>query len=448
MATMHIRVEPVYHVTFRVCTTAREAWGKLLVAFDSESLAVALEMRRQLTGIHMKAGEPMLEYINRGTLLQYELGQLEQGPPEGDLVAAIPVWLPAAYDTTVMLLSGQETLTIAKVTDRLMDAEVRHKAVHGTGSDQAVAFGAMPSASAPAYGVNRREAETCTYCRCPGRGRWECRRLARGHQPQTAVTYSPVNRPQQQHGAGYRSRGSRGGAPQPAHRQVNGPASRGNNDRGPGSPPSGGLALMAGTSMPLKDGWIIDSGASHHITGKARLLSDAQDVEPVNITMMNGEDCVATTAGTVTIVIVCAGGGVISFIPRNVLLVGALSVNLFSIAAMMQHGFEVNFGRGTVAVTHKGRDIFSGLSHGEVLVLLTVPTGTTAMAADVIATGTWHRRFNHINKKSLQQVRRMVGDMEGGPPPTQSEMCDRCARGKQARALFPTSRSGTKWALD
>ncbi|KAK1867607.1 hypothetical protein I4F81_010113 [Pyropia yezoensis] len=162
MATMHIRVEPVYHVTFRVCTTAREAWGKLLVAFDSESLAVALEMRRQLTGIHMKAGEPMLEYINRGTLLQYELGQLEQGPPEGDLVAAIPVWLPAAYDTTVMLLSGQETLTIAKVTDRLMDAEVRHKAVHGTGSDQAVAFGAMPSASAPAYGVNRREAETCT----------------------------------------------------------------------------------------------------------------------------------------------------------------------------------------------------------------------------------------------------------------------------------------------
>ncbi|KAK1862505.1 hypothetical protein I4F81_005073 [Pyropia yezoensis] len=32
MATMHLYVEPVHHVAFRVCTTAREAWGKLQVA--------------------------------------------------------------------------------------------------------------------------------------------------------------------------------------------------------------------------------------------------------------------------------------------------------------------------------------------------------------------------------------------------------------------------------
>eukprot|EP00170_Pyropia_yezoensis_P004161 contig_17141_g4172 len=115
---------------------------------------------------------------------------------------------------------------------------------------------------------------------------------------------------------------------------------------------------------------------------------------------------------------------------------------------MMQHEFEANFGRGTVAVTHKGRDVFSGLPHGTVFVLPTVPTGTTAVAAAVIATGTWHRRFNHINNKSLQQVRRMVEGMEGGPPPTRSEMCDPCACGKQARAPFPTSRSGTKTPLE
>eukprot|EP00170_Pyropia_yezoensis_P001325 contig_5889_g1329 len=83
MATMHLYVEPVHHVAFRVCTTAREAWGKL----------------------------------------QYELGQLGQGLPEGDLVAAILGRLPAAYDTTVELLSDQETLTMAKVTDRLMATE-------------------------------------------------------------------------------------------------------------------------------------------------------------------------------------------------------------------------------------------------------------------------------------------------------------------------------------
>lgn len=293
MATMHLCVEPVHHVTFRVSKTAREAWEKLPMAFRSQSMAMALEMRRQLSGIRMKAEEPMLENINRGTLLQYELGQLGQGPPESDLVAAILGGVPSAYDTTVELLAGQETLTMAKVTYRLMAAEVRHKALYGSGSDKAVAFGAMPFTTASAHPNNRREAEVCTYCRYPGHGRWECRRLARDQEPSLGGDQRFGGYPQQQPTAGNRPRGSRGGNQSRAHRPFFGNDDRGSNERGGGAPPGGGLAMMAGTSMPFKDGWIMDSGASHHMTGKMSLLSDVHDIEPVTITMANGEDSVA-----------------------------------------------------------------------------------------------------------------------------------------------------------
>lgn len=364
MATMHLYVEPVHHVTFRVSKTAREAWEKLPIAFRSQSMAMALEMRRQLSGIRVKAEEPMLEYINRGTLLQYELGQLGQGPPESDLVAAILGGVPSAYDTTVELLAGQETLTMAKVTDRLMATEVRHKALYGSGSDKAVAFGAMPFTTASAHPNNRREAEVCTYYRYPGHGRWECRRLARDQEPSLGGDQRFGGYPQQQPTAGNRPRGRRGGNQSRAHRPFFGNDGRGSNERGGGAPPGGGLAMMAGTSMPFMDGWIIDSGASHHMTGKMSLLSDVHDIEPVTITMANGEDSVATSAGTATIDIVCSGGGVVPLNLRDVLVLEPLSVNLFSISAIMQHGFEATFGRGAVAITRSGRNVFSGLSHG------------------------------------------------------------------------------------
>eukprot|EP00170_Pyropia_yezoensis_P001781 contig_7619_g1785 len=207
--------------------------------------------------------------------------------------------------------------------------------------------------------------------------------------------------------------------------------------------------MMAGTSMPFMDGWIIDSGASHHMTGKMSLLSDVHDIEPITITMANGEDSVATSAGTVTIDIVCSGGGVVPLNLRDVLVVEPLSVNLFSITAIMQHRFEATFGRGAVAITRSGRNVFSGLSHGSVFVLPTVPAGTTAMAAAAVSAGTWHRRFNHIGATSLRHARDSVAGFVTAPSNEPvGALCDPCVRSKQTRPPFPPSKTATTLALE
>lgn len=94
-AVMHLNVQAIHHATFRVSTSAWAARMQLQQAFRSRGMASAMEMRRQLTRMRKEEGEGITEYLNRGSMLRYEMRRLGQEPQKIDLVTALPSGLPS-----------------------------------------------------------------------------------------------------------------------------------------------------------------------------------------------------------------------------------------------------------------------------------------------------------------------------------------------------------------
>lgn len=129
-ALMHLHVKTTYHATFGLVDTARGVRLQLQLAFRSRGLARAMDMRRKLASIRKEAAKGMTEYINRGSMICYEMRLLGQVPQNIDLVAAALAGLPDQYDTT-----GTAGADGAHVAER------RHGAAH-RGEGEAEADGA------------------------------------------------------------------------------------------------------------------------------------------------------------------------------------------------------------------------------------------------------------------------------------------------------------------
>eukprot|EP00170_Pyropia_yezoensis_P002164 contig_9108_g2168 len=415
-AIMQLNVQPIHHATFRVSGTARAVWMQLQQTVRSGGMARGMEMRRQLATMRKTEKEGMTEYINRGSMLQYEMRQLDQEPKEVELVAALLSGLPPEYDTTVQPLEVLEISTLGGITDRLVTAEVKIK--RHESEREAAAFPARQTYDArarpppPPAGADG-DPRICFGCGGIGHIRRDCRThshvLPRREADRGHVHWRPPSPPRRD---GYNG-----------------------NDRGPALP-GGGLAMMAIATIghdgyaaadgqdvsatitarddvdergryeavsPLaatqrdaadaddivhidaderalvavgttamaatadhpayETDWIIDSGASHHMTGNVHALTDIHATGPVSITVASGLKTVATTAGTARVTL-DTGMGPKSTVLRDVLLAPGLAVNLFSIKSIMTHGCLAFFSNGGVTVNTKENVCFQGRTRG------------------------------------------------------------------------------------
>lgn len=552
-ALMHLNVKPIHHATFRLASTGREVWVQLQQAFRSRGLARAMDMRRQLTGMRMEAGEGITEYINRGSMLCYEMRQLQQEPQEIDLVAALLSGLPAEYDTTVELLELLELTSLSGVTERLITAEVKHKRMARGTELEAAALAAVaavvnvnpdeqPDAvSGGVYGDRRhcygcgnvghirRDCPTNSYRRARDDGQYRGgadrrihwspppRRNAGDHRHGNADRHRvPVHMQQGGRDGGAREYGQdvmggrgnydgdggrgylqerrvyyhdgrheggrrnphpgrRAWSPAPPRPEAPGAgAQRGARD----GPPAGGLAMATvGTAAVVTTGghpvgdadWIIDSGASHHMTGNAGALINVRQTEPVLITIANGRTTLAVTAGE-AVLSLDTDAGECNTTLHDVLLAPGLTVNLFSVKAITERGFGAYFSQGVVAVLANGGTVFHGRPQGHVYVLPVTPPHSTddsggqevnkavadtdggeGIAVASVGVQRWHDRLAHPGTEAMLRTPAMVDGMavaEAAPRAALKTICEPCIFGKQARGPFPSSPTKTTAAMD
>lgn len=89
------------------------------------------------------------------------------------------------------------------------------------------------------------------------------------------------------------------------------------------SPP--GNDTLAGTSSSSRD-WLIDSGASHHMTGHLSLFSTSRDIQPSPVGLPDGLQTLAVKSGAISLTA--------RVTLRDVLYVPHLAVNLISISRL------------------------------------------------------------------------------------------------------------------
>ena len=157
---------------------------------------------------------------------------------------------------------------------------------------------------------------------------------------------------------------------------------------------AGHLAFMgiASHRIGVMD-WIIDSGASRHLTAKRNLLKDYISILPTAITIGNGKEITAIGQGNIRIP-TTAG----TILLAGVLHVPEIGSNLISVASIVDTGFQVEFtrngctvskGKVTQAIGKRQGNIYYWRGQQEVALTGQVRT------ADKAIEDIWHRQIGH-----------------------------------------------------
>jgi transposase InsO family protein len=207
------------------------------------------------------------------------------------------------------------------------------------------------------------------------------------------------------------------------------------------------FSALSGSVTPGKDTWLIDSGASKHMTGQKNTLSSLVEKNSSQKVSL-GDDYQYPIKGLGEATYKLDSGTPMRM--KDVLYVPGLKKNLLSISALDKKGFRVAFVDGEVLMWSKGKTIEDavviGIEEGGLYKLKghsdVALTHSTESPCEL-----WHRRLAHINYKALPYVSKVVTglpelkvDHEG--------VCKGCAQGKNTKNPFPKSDSKAEGILE
>jgi hypothetical protein len=228
--------------------------------------------------------------------------------------------------------------------------------------------------------------------------------------------------------------------------------------QGPEKVPGIPCAAASPSSSSTGDGsWIVDSGASRHITPHKHILSNLRKLEhQVSLICANGTSAEVDYEGDVYAVVRDSKGQDCTLALCNVLLVPGAAFNLLSLRTAVKKGCAVYFppvmdqcnltvpgDKGSCFTIEAQRsDAFSGVYGFEASYEgareLAAAAGQLADEQQVL----WHRRLGHLGGASLARVPLMTdGTGLNGMRQCFAQPCEQCALGKQVRHPFPVSTS-------
>ena len=191
--------------------------------------------------------------------------------------------------------------------------------------------------------------------------------------------------------------------------------------------------------------WFADSGATQHMTDQRNLLINFVPAEPGqwNVSGIGDTTLPVIGQGDVQITSV-VNGKHMEGLMRGVLLVNGLGANLYSIGTATATGIKVLFTNDTVSFTRNGVVLIEGRRAGKTLYHLNIqarshtPKITTALrATKLLPLSIWHRRFGHVNNKTLLKMA-SLGCTNGLAlfNDDVSTFCEGCVMGKMQRLPF------------
>ncbi|CAI7884929.1 unnamed protein product [Closterium sp. NIES-53] len=411
----------------------REAWKRLEGEHVSKSLHSKLQARLDFFTVRMKDGESMRAYVNCVEELGERLVELGASVEDNDWIMTLLAGLGEAWSTVITVLDGtQDTWKKEQVVARLINEEARRAKLHGDaigaahfsrdakakgsghfkrrndGNNRGSSNGSAAASSSSRGGsanANRARARegACRFCKKTGHWWRDC--------PVKPANWRPSSSDDNRR----------------AH-----VATCDNNDRE-------FVFVASGTTVGGVDAWVLDTGATQHMTASATLLNNVTTVAPVKRVMFGNRDTLDVTGqGDLRLMV---DGGPLTI--KNVLVVPGLGANLLSVSQFTRKGMRVNIEGTTMALsTADGVHIGTARQAGGLFMLDALPSVATAQAATLTTTlSTWHNRYGHLNHAAIQAMatKGVVDGLEFLRSSGDDEKCVGCLEGKMARKPFPPS---------
>lgn len=426
MGLMIMCVEDQHLATIEQANNAAEAWTALEAMYQQTSTANLVQLRRQLTTLEKKADESIQQYVARARCIADQIrAATGTAVNQTDLVVAVLAGLPSEYNVVRTVIENMAALpTLAEVQAKLLLVEKQQPESDGdtafyTRVEPARKPGKFRKGSRPPPSFNqqakggsgnRSKSKECFYCGKRGHMIRECR-----------------------------------------SRIADEAAGRSPQDRRPQRPEIGLMAVQLDDSTrPADNTWVLDSGASRHITGnRADLINPKPVTEDIPVTFGNSSLGKARAVGDVVLLDTCAAGR--KLVLRDVLFVPeAKTANMMSMSCARRAGARFVVDEDGCKVYY-GQDLLVTATERNGLYIIESKTARPRAAAAMYAQPKetpqeWHRRFAHLGYDNLAKL--VKGNMVKGINisaeeflEANKEVCEPCAVAKQTRLPFQSSDS-------
>ena len=201
-------------------------------------------------------------------------------------------------------------------------------------------------------------------------------------------------------------------------------------------------ASVGFVECPQSGQWLIDSGASSHMTPEKELLVNYHQFEkPEVVGLGDGRTVEAIGVGTVYMNMTFKVSDPKRAVLEQVLYVPKLACNLFSVRAAVSRGNVVQFGHTRCWIRGVRRKLLGmGSLIGKLYQLDCIPVSmeqATVASEQQQQINLWHQRFGHLNEQQLSEIIR--NELVSGinvPRTSHVSFCEACVKGKLSRKPF------------
>lgn len=416
--TMYITMTAEQIQMTGVCEFAYELWERIRENHEGAEIDLRNSALSDFLSFNYRRGETIINYCGRFELSLAKLETLGQQIDEPtkfwvfkntlpeDVKAVSNFWTMANPEGSI-----KELITSVKVQ---FHTEKRDR------KEESLALYGRCTTSRPSNQTkpNKEKTIQCTYCKKDGHGWKECFKLKEDNLRKKKFGQKREQRSNKNNNKN----------------RYNSQLSKDNQQK------SGAFTANEDSKnyrfTPNNDHWIIDSGASSHMTNNQRQLQNYQQLDQTRtITFGDGKTSPAYGYGKVSF-----ESGRFTGELREVLYVPDLKENLFSISKAIENGNEVEFTGNKVVIKKENRVCLIGgkTKNGLYTVKLKhiSPPAQRDMAAVTIAE--WHKRFGHSSTAAIKQLAKSGAVIGLKIDTNETSNCIDCITGKITRARHPT----------
>ena len=187
--------------------------------------------------------------------------------------------------------------------------------------------------------------------------------------------------------------------------------------------------------------WIVDSGATCHICGNAKLFSEVHPLkQQTDVTLVDGHSFEVAGRGTVSLRMILPDRSTRKCKLLDVLYMPALSYNLLSVSKAAESGKVTKFDEDGCKILNCTYKLIAKANKLGNLYYLDSETDEQAtIAQQESRESLWHRRYGHLWRRSLRKLSRdhLVRGLNNNFS-NEVSFCEACVKGKHKKRPFET----------
>ena len=365
-----INTNQLYLVTS--CDGPNEAWEALRTNYERGTLANKLLLKKQYFRAEMKSGSSIELHLKHMKELTDKLAAIGAPIAEEDQVVTLLGSLPQSYSTLVTALEARvDDIDLKFVQQALIHEEQKQREqAAGTSSGVHVQPDSVLVGAQSTQRKNFRNPVKCYGCGAFGHISRDCRNI-RKKQQVSSSTFHKARTVEEEH-----------------------------------SDPDADAVFGASVGFVAccqQGQWLIDSGASSHMTPDKKLLINYHQFEQVEVVSLgDGRIVEAIGVGTVYLNMIFKVSDSKRAVLTHVLHVPKLACNLFSVRAAVSRGNVVQFGMSRCWIRDGSRKLLGmGSLVGSLYQLDCRPASmeqACAVSDHQTQLDLWHHRLGHLNE--------------------------------------------------